>query len=175
MRLFVFAMFTATVLFSEISVAEFDTSACEKALSSKADQMDCQLSFSTNAQERDDLIKKTYGFIHNVTCRTQLNFSKSDVLFYKYKATRSKLPSKFQLKEHQIGCDIQTKDERFKIDMTLKPYIQFDKDGVSEVDLNFQKVTGVPSFIGNKLIKYGNSPEVQRVSKKALNEFLKKF
>lgn len=173
MRLFVFAMFTATVLFSEISIAEFDTSACDKELSSKADKMDCQLGFETNDQERDELKTKTFGIVHHINCTTQLNIIKSDIISHKYKAMRSQSPSKIELSSHEIGCDVETNGDKFEIVLTLAPWIELDNKGVSAVNLKVSEVSGVPPFIGNKLIEYGNAHELQVKAKEILNKLLK--
>jgi hypothetical protein len=173
MRLFVFAMFTATVLFSEISVAEFDSSACKKALSSKADNMDCQLGFETNDQEKQELMTKTFGIVQHINCTTQLNILKSDIIFHKYEAMRSQSPSKIELSSHKIGCDVETNGDKFQIVLTLASWIELDKKGVSAVNLKVSEVSGVPPFIGKKLIEYGNAPELQAKAKEILNQLLK--
>ncbi len=166
MRLLILAVFTAMLLTSKASLAGIDKEACEKVFRSTANVVDCQLSFSTDAREREAMMKNTYGIIRNITCGTHLNIPKNQVFNALFGA------GKIILSPHTIDCEIQTNGDPFKIGMTLAPFIQIGDEGVSEIGLNIQKVTGLPAFIGNLVIKYGNSPELQQEAKKALNQFL---
>jgi len=166
MRLFVVAIFMATI--SEISVAEFDTKACEQSVLSKANLLDCQLSFS----EGEKILKKTFGFIRHITCFTDLNISKSNVVYAQLRSRNNNRET--LLSPHQIDCDIQTKDKHFKIDIIVEPWIQFYNREVSAVRLNVGNVTGVFDFIGKLIVRYGNDPELQEKAKEALNRLLKK-
>ncbi len=166
MRLFILAVFTAMLLTSNASLAGIDKEACEQLYRSMANQVDCQLSFSTDARERDDLMKKTYGIIRNITCTTHLNIPKNKVFNALFGADKT------TLSPHTIDCDIQTNGDKFKIGLTLAPWIQFGDEGASDVRLNIGKVTGVPKFIGRLIVKYGNGPKLQEEAKKVLNQFL---
>lgn len=166
MRLLILAVFTAMLLTSQASTAGIDKEACEQVFRSMENVVDCQLSYSTEARERDALMKKTYGIIHNIVCSTHLNIPKNKVVNALFGA------GEIALSPHTIDCDIQSNGDPFKIGLTLAPFIQIGDEGVSEVRLNIGKVTGVPKFIGRLIVKYGNGPELQKEAKKALNQFL---
>jgi hypothetical protein len=167
MRLFILAMLTAAMLLTpQAAMAGFDTKVCEQILRSTANNIDCQLNFSTNAQERDELMKKTYGIIHDITCSTHLNLLKNQVANALFRA------SDVQVAAHKISCEIQTNGDKFQIGLTVAPWIQFAGDGAEEVRLNVSDVTGIPPFIGKWIIKYGNGSKLQEKAKAALNQFL---
>jgi len=166
MRLFLLAIFTAILLTSKASIAEFDAKVCGQILRSTENHIDCQLGFLTNPQEREELIKGSYGIIRHIACTIHLNIPKNQVANALFGA------GKVTLSPHQIDCGIQTNGDPFKIGLTLAPWIQFDNDGVSDIRLNIGNVTGVPAFIGKLIVKYGNAPELQADAKDALNKFI---
>jgi len=169
MRLLMLAVFTAMLLTSQVSIAGIDQEACEQAFRSMENVVDCQLSFSTGAREHEELIKKTYGIIHNISCTTHLNIPKNKVVNALFGA------GEITLSPHTIDCDIQSNGDPLKIGLTLAPFIQIGDEGVSEVRLNIGKVTGVPKFLRKLIVKYGNGPKLQEEAKKALNQFLKNW
>ncbi len=158
MRRVVFAMLIATLVLPKMSVADFDTNACEKALLSEADKMDCPLSFSANAQERENVIKTTYGFVRplNLNCTTQLNLIKSDIIYQGYRAIKGDSPSEIHFPSHKIDCKLKTEGADVQVSITLTFWIGFNKNKPLEAAWNITEVTGLPSFLGNLLIKCGN-------------------
>jgi len=169
MRLFILTVLAMMFLISTTSRAEFEIEACKRALKFKV--VDCQLSFSTSAKERKELIKKTYGIVRHITCSTHMNIKRYKVI----DAFGPKRASGVTFSSHQINCGIQTNGDQFEIGLTLAPWIQFDDGLVSRLKLNIKSVTGVPSFIGKLLMKYGNAPQLQEKAKGALNSFLLKL
>jgi hypothetical protein len=167
MRLLVIIVSTMMLLFSEILIAGFDIKACEQSMLSKWDMLNCQLSFSTDEQEQKELKTKTYGIMYNISCDTHLNISKSDLII------GCLYSDKNSLAYHPISCTVKTKDESFKIGLTVKPLVQFDKGNISNIQLNIGNVTGdaIP-LVKKLLVKYGNSPQLQKMAKEALKKFL---
>lgn len=161
MRQFVFAVFMATFLMSEMSVADFDTDACEKALSSKADKMVCPINFSATASEREKVIKATYGFVRllNLSCTTQVDLIKSDIIYQGYRALKGDSPSEIHFPSHQIDCQLKTEGADVQVAITLNFWIQFDKHDML-VAWNITEITGLPSFSSNLLIKCGNQQKL---------------
>ncbi|HDN26983.1 MAG TPA: hypothetical protein ENG03_07800 [Thioploca sp.] len=167
MRLFIVLM--AMLFFSKASIAEFDTKACKPILRSTENLLACKLGYSTEGREREVLMKNTYGIIRNLTCITHLNIPKNKVANALLSASEIPLP------DHQIDCEIQTNGAQFKIGLTVAPWLQFGDEGVSEVRLNIGKVTGIPAFLGRRLVKYGNGPTLQKEVKEGLNQFIANF
>jgi len=141
-----------------MSFADFDTNACEKALLSKADKMACQLSFSANAREREEILKATSGFVRprHFSCTTQVNLIKSDIIYQGYRAIRGHSPSEIHFPSHKIDCKLKTDGAFVQVGIMLIFWIQFNKNKTLEVAWNIKKVTGLPRFLGNLLIKCGN-------------------
>lgn len=169
MRLSNLAVSTAILLVSNASFAEIDKQACEQVFRSTANVVDCELRFLTNAQERENLVKSTYGIVRDISCGTHLNIPKNNVVNALLGA------GEMTLSPHTLGCHIQTNGDPFNVGLTLAPRIQFGNEGASDVRLNVQQVTGVPTFIENFIVRYGNRPELQEQAKKALNQFLNQF
>lgn len=170
MRLFILVIMTTIFLISTSLRAEFDSQACEQVVKSTANVVDCQLSFSTNTKEQEEVKKKSYGIIHHLTCSTQLNVLKNELVNALLGSSQTRRET--NLSPHQINCGIQTNGDYFEIGLTIAPWIQFDNGVVSRLQLNINEVTGVPPLIGKPLMKYGNAPQLQEKAKEALNNFL---
>ena len=168
MRLVILTILAIMFLVSTASKAEFDSKACEQVLKSTANVVDCKLSFSANAKE--EVKKKTYGIVHDITCSTNLNIPKNKLINALLGSSKAKRET--SLSPHKINCSIQTNGDKFQIGLTTAPWIQFKNGEVSGLKLNVGKVTGVPPLIGKPLMKYGNGPKLQRKAKDALNKFL---
>jgi len=170
MRLVILTILAITFLVSTASKAEFDSKACEQVLKSTANVVDCKLSFSANAKEQEEVKKKTYGIVHQITCSTHLSIPKNKLINALLGSSKAKRET--SLSPHQINCGIKTNGDKFQIGLTTAPWIQFKNGEVSGLKLNVGKVTGVPPLIGKPLMKYGNGPKLQRKAKDALNKFL---